>query len=171
MVIHWSGLTLILPLIVIILHFSRIHMMTKHILILNGPNLNMLGTREPEVYGEQTLEDIDKICDRVASQLGLSADFRFSNSEGELVDWIQHATDKHDAIILNAGAYTHTSIAILDALRTINIPVIEVHLSNIFQREEFRHISYVSKAADGIICGFGSQGYELAIHASAKLIS
>lgn len=130
----------------------------------------MLGSREPMVYGEQTLDDIHKICNTAASQLSLSVDFRFSNSEGELVDWIQSAADKHAAIILNAGAYTHTSIAILDALRTIDIPIIEVHLSNIFQREEFRHISYVSKAADGVICGFGSQGYELAIHASAKLI-
>jgi 3-dehydroquinate dehydratase-2 len=145
-------------------------MMPKQILILNGPNLNMLGSREPMVYGEQTLDDIHKICNTAASQLSLSVDFRFSNSEGELVDWIQSAADKHAAIILNAGAYTHTSIAILDALRTIDIPIIEVHLSNIFQREEFRHISYVSKAADGVICGFGSQGYELAIHASAKLI-
>ena len=152
------------------MHFSRIHMMPKQILILNGPNLNMLGSREPMVYGEQTLDDIHKICNTAASQLSLSVDFRFSNSEGELVDWIQSAADKHAAIILNAGAYTHTSIAILDALRTIDIPIIEVHLSNIFQREEFRHISYVSKAADGVICGFGSQGYELAIHASAKLI-
>ena len=146
-------------------------MMPKQILILNGPNLNMLGSREPMVYGEQTLDDIHKICDTAASQHSYSVDFRFSNSEGELVDWIQNAADKHAAIILNAGAYTHTSIAILDALRTIDIPIIEVHLSNIFQREEFRHISYVSKAADGVICGFGSQGYELAIHASAKLIS
>ena len=145
-------------------------MMPKQILILNGPNLNMLGSREPMVYGEQTLDDIHKICNTAASQLSLSVDFRFSNSEGELVDWIQSAADKHAAIILNAGAYTHTSIAILDALRTIDIPIIEVHLSNIFQREKFRHISYVSKAADGVICGFGSQGYELAIHASAKLI-
>ena len=144
--------------------------MKKSILILNGPNLNMLGSREPEVYGEGTLADIHKLCDKVASKLDLTVDFRNSNSEGTLVDWIQESEDKHSAILLNAGAYSHTSIAILDALRTINIPVIEVHLSNIFQREDYRHNSYVSKAADGVICGFGGQGYELAINAAAKLI-
>ena len=144
--------------------------MKKSILILNGPNLNMLGSREPEVYGEETLADIHRLCDKVASKLDLTVDFRNSNSEGTLVDWIQESEDKHSAILLNAGAYSHTSIAILDALRTINIPVIEVHLSNIFQREDYRHNSYVSKAADGVICGFGGQGYELAINAAAKLI-
>ena len=144
--------------------------MKKSILILNGPNLNMLGSREPEVYGEGTLADIHKLCDKVASKLDLTVDFRNSNSEGTLVDWIQESEDKHSAILLNAGAYSHTSIAILDALRTINIPVIEVHISNIFQREDYRHNSYVSKAADGVICGFGGQGYELAINAAAKLI-
>ena len=146
-------------------------MMKKCILILNGPNLNMLGSREPELYGDQTLGDIEIICDDQASKLGLSIDFRNSNSEGELVDWIQQAKDNHVAIILNAGAYTHTSIAILDALRTTNLPIVEVHLSNIFQREEYRHVSFVSQAADGVICGFGSQGYKLAIDATAKLIS
>ena len=144
--------------------------MKKSILILNGPNLNMLGSREPEVYGKETLADIHRLCDKVASKLDLTVDFRNSNSEGTLVDWIQESEDKHSAILLNAGAYSHTSIAILDALRTINIPVIEVHLSNIFQREDYRHNSYVSKAADGVICGFGGQGYELAINAAAKLI-
>ena len=144
--------------------------MKKSILILNGPNLNMLGSREPEVYGEETLADIHRLCDKVASKLDLTVDFRNSNSEGTLVDWIQESEDKHSAILLNAGAYSHTSIAILDALRTINIPVIEVHLSNIFQREDYRHNSYVSKAADCVICGFGGQGYELAINAAAKLI-
>ncbi len=130
----------------------------------------MLGSREPELYGSQTLEDIEKICEKRASTFGLSIDFRNSNSESELVNWIQQAANKHDAIILNAGAYTHTSIAILDALRTINLPIVEVHLSNIFQREEYRHVSYISYAADGVICGFGSQGYELALEAAAKLI-
>ena len=144
--------------------------MTKCILILNGPNLNMLGSREPELYGSQTLDDIEKICENRASNFGLSIDFRNSNSESELVDWIQQAASKHDAIILNAGAYTHTSIAILDALRTISLPIVEVHLSNIFRREEYRHVSYISYAADGVICGFGSQGYELALDAAAKLI-
>ena len=131
----------------------------------------MLGSREPEVYGDQTLGDIKKICADQASKLGLSIDFRNSNSEGELVDWIQQSKDNHVAIILNAGAYTHTSIAILDALRTTNLPIVEVHLSNIFQREEYRHVSFVSQVADGVICGFGSQGYKLAIDATAKLIS
>ena len=131
----------------------------------------MLGSREPEFYGDQTLGDIEKICADQASKLSLSIDFRNSNSEGELVDWIQQSKDNHVAIILNAGAYTHTSIAILDALRTTNLPIVEVHLSNIFQREEYRHVSFVSQVADGVICGFGSQGYKLAIDATAKLIS
>ncbi len=145
--------------------------MTKCVLVLNGPNLNMLGTREPELYGDQTLNDIKKMCNDRANDLGLTIDFRSSNAEGELVDWIQQADKEHVAMILNAGAYTHTSIAILDALRTSKIPIVEVHLSNIFQREEYRHISYVSQAADGIICGFGSNSYELALNATAELIS
>jgi len=145
--------------------------MTKCVLILNGPNLNMLGTREPKLYGDQTLNDIEIICQERANELGLTIDFRNSNAEGELVGWIQQADQKHAAIILNAGAYTHTSIAILDALRTSKLPVVEVHLSNIFQREEYRHISFVSQAANGIICGFGSNGYELALDATAKIIS
>jgi 3-dehydroquinate dehydratase II len=146
-------------------------MMKKSILILNGPNLNMLGSREPELYGKQTLDDIKEICTKRATSLGLTVDFRNSNAESELVNWIQEASTGHAAIILNAGAYTHTSIAILDALRLTNIPIIEVHLSNIFQREEYRHVSFVSQAAHGVICGFGSDGYELALAATAKLIS
>ena len=145
--------------------------MVKCILILNGPNLNMLGTREPELYGEQTLDDINNICSDRASKLGLTIDFRQSNAESELVYWIQQAPENNAAIILNAGAYTHTSIAILDALRLTGVPIVEVHLSNIFQREEYRHTSFVSKAAHGVICGFGSNGYELALDATAKLIS
>ena len=145
--------------------------MAKCILILNGPNLNMLGTREPELYGEQTLDDINNICSDRASKLGLTIDFRQSNAESELVHWIQQAPKNNAAIILNAGAYTHTSIAILDALRLTDVPIVEVHLSNIFQREEYRHTSFVSKAAHGVICGFGSNGYELALDATAKLIS
>ena len=145
--------------------------MAKCILILNGPNLNMLGTREPELYGEQTLDDIKNICNDRASKLGLTIDFRQSNAESELVNWIQQASKNNAAIILNAGAYTHTSIAILDALRLTGVPIVEVHLSNIFQREEYRHVSFVSKAAHGVICGFGSNGYELALDATAKLIS
>lgn len=144
--------------------------MTQSILILNGPNLNMLGTREPEVYGTETLGDIEKLCQSRAAELDLSIDFRQSNSEGELVGWIQEANADHAAIIINAGAYTHTSIAILDALRAAALPVIEVHLSNIFQREEYRHVSFISETANGVICGFGSKGYELALEAAHPLI-
>ena len=144
--------------------------MAKSVLILNGPNLNLLGTREPEVYGNQTLADIEAACRDRAADLGLSIDFRQTNGEGDLVDWIQAASaDGHDAIILNAGAYTHTSIAILDALKGCGVPTIEVHLSNIFQREEYRHQSYVSQAATGVICGFGAPGYLLALDAAKDL--
>ena len=145
--------------------------MINSILILNGPNLNMLGTREPETYGTETLDQIENLCQSRAVELGLTIYCRQSNSEGELINWIQKANENHAAIIINAGAYTHTSIAILDALRSADLPVIEVHLSNIFQREDYRHVSFVSKAADGVICGFGSKGYELALEAAAKLIS
>lgn len=145
--------------------------MDKTILILNGPNLNTLGMREPDLYGTETLADIESICARVGDELGLKVNCRQSNIEGELVSWIQDAGVTADAVILNAGAYTHTSIAILDALRGADIPVIEVHLSNIFQREDYRRHSYVSEVASGVICGFGSQGYELALAAAARLLS
>ena len=145
--------------------------MTDSVLILNGPNLNMLGAREPEVYGKLTLADIETLCQARAAELGLNIDFRQSNIEGELVDWIQTAGADHAAIIINAGAYTHTSIALLDALRAAGLPVVEVHLSNIFQREEYRHNSYISEAANGVICGFGSKGYELALEAAKTLIT
>ncbi|MAF47176.1 MAG: type II 3-dehydroquinate dehydratase [Rhodospirillales bacterium] len=144
--------------------------MAKNVLILNGPNLNMLGSREPEIYGSETLGDIETRCRAEADKLGLSIDFRQSNSEGELVDWIQQSPDSADAIIINAGAYTHTSVALLDALRAAGKPVIEVHLSNIFQREAFRHESYISQTARGVICGFGAHGYELALQAAAKIL-
>lgn len=140
------------------------------VLILNGPNLNMLGVREPHIYGADTLEDIELACRASAADLGLSIDFRQSNHEGDLVTWIQEARGDHDAIILNAGAYTHTSIAILDALTAVGLPVVEVHLSNIFRRESFRHHSYVSTVARGVICGFGPQGYTLALQAVARLV-
>lgn len=139
-------------------------------LILNGPNLNMLGVREPAIYGAETLGDIEAACQERAEALGLSVDFRQSNSEGELVTWIQQARGENDGIILNAGAYTHTSVAILDALTLAEVPVIEVHLSNIFRREPFRHHSYVSTAARGVICGFGAHGYLLALDALARII-
>jgi 3-dehydroquinate dehydratase II len=143
---------------------------TATILVLNGPNLNLLGVREPETYGHDTLADIEEACLERAAALELTVDFRQSNHEGQLVDWIQEARESADGIILNAGALTHTSIAILDALKASDLPVIEVHLSNIFRRESFRRHSYVSEAAQGVICGFGAQGYLLALEAIAGLI-
>lgn len=140
------------------------------ILILNGPNLNMLGTRQPEVYGRETLSDIEQACRAHAAGRGLQVDFRQSNMEGELVTWIQQAKGRHAGIILNAAAYTHTSVAILDALLAVELPTVEVHLSNIHQRDAFRHHSYVAKAARGMICGFGSHGYLLAIDALSRLL-
>jgi 3-dehydroquinate dehydratase II len=140
------------------------------ILILNGPNLNMLGQREPNIYGRDTLDDIEKACRAKAAELGLEVDFRQSNREGELVEWAQVAGQWFKGIIVNAAGYTHTSVALLDALTVSGVPVIEVHLSNIFRREEFRHHSYVSHAATGVICGFGLKGYLLALDAMAQLI-
>ncbi len=146
--------------------------MTAKILVLNGPNLNLLGTREPDVYGAETLSDIEAKCQAQAKSLGLSVAFKQSNTEGELVDWIQQASqDGFAGVIINAGAYTHTSVALLDALLACDLPILEVHLSNIFQREEFRHHSYISKAARGVICGFGGQGYELALEGMAGLLN
>lgn len=139
--------------------------MSKPIYILNGPNLNLLGTREPEIYGNTTLADIEALCARRAQSMGRAIVFRQSNHEGILVDWIQEAGTQASALLLNGGAYTHTSVALHDALRNLQIPVIEVHLSNIFAREPFRHHSYISPAARGIICGFGAKGYELALEA------
>jgi 3-dehydroquinate dehydratase II len=141
----------------------------KPIYILNGPNLNMLGLREPETYGSETLQELHERCLAKAKSLAAAIDFRQSNHEGELVTWIQDAREKACGIIVNAGAYTHTSIAIQDALRAAEVPVVEVHLSNIFRREPFRHTSYVSPVAMGVICGFGPKGYELAIDVLASL--
>ena len=141
--------------------------MADTIFVLNGPNLNMLGTRQPEIYGRQTLADINAACTAKAAELGFAVDFRQSNLEGELVTWVQEARGKAAGIILNAGAYSHTSVALLDALNTVEVPVVEVHLSNIFRREGFRHHSYVSLAATGVICGFGAEGYLLALAALA----
>lgn len=141
--------------------------MSKAIYILNGPNLNLLGTREPAVYGTETLDDLRRRCEAKAEARGVSIDFRQSNHEGDLVDWVQEARTKSLGLIINAGAYTHTSVAILDALQVLEVPVIEVHLSNIFRRDAFRHHSYVSLGAKGVICGLGARGYELAIDALA----
>ncbi len=140
------------------------------ILVLNGPNLNLLGVREPKTYGSETLADIEEACLERAAGLDLALDFRQSNHEGQLVDWIQEARESADAIIINAGAYTHTSIAILDALRACELPIIEVHLSNIFAREAYRHHSYISGVARGLICGFGAQSYILALDAIAYVL-
>jgi 3-dehydroquinate dehydratase-2 len=140
------------------------------IFVLNGPNLNLLGVRDPSVYGSDTLADIEERCLARAAGLGLQIDFRQTNHEGQLVDWIQEARESAEGIVLNAGALTHTSVAVLDALAAAGLPVIEVHLSNIFRRERFRHHSYVSLAASGVICGLGAKGYELAIEAVASLI-
>ncbi|MHA1599964.1 MAG: type II 3-dehydroquinate dehydratase [Alphaproteobacteria bacterium] len=141
------------------------------VLILNGPNLNLLGTREPEIYGTATLADIEAQCRKQAKALGLTTDCRQSNAEGELVGWIQEARDGAAGIILNPGAYTHTSVAILDALLAVGLPVIEVHLSNTHKREDFRRQSYVSRAADGVICGFGVHGYLMALEAMATILA
>ena len=143
--------------------------MPKPVFVLNGPNLNMLGKREPAIYGRDTLDDVRRRVEQHAAKLGLGIDFRQTNSEAELIDWIHAARDSASGIVLNAGAYTHTSIALFDALKSAERPVIEVHLSNIFAREPFRHHSYVAMAAAGVICGFGIKGYELALEAIADL--
>ena len=145
--------------------------MPETIYVLNGPNMNMLGTREPEKYGSATLADVETLCRATAKRFGLDVDFRQSNMEGELVNWIQEAHAKKAAgIVINAAGYTTTSIAILDALLAVKLPVIEIHITNIHQRESFRHNSYVSKAAKAMICGFGIDGYALAIAGLAGLI-
>lgn len=142
----------------------------KPIFILNGPNLNLIGEREPEIYGSETLTAIEQSLRQQAAVASFEIDFRQTNHEGELVSSIQEARQSASALILNAGAYTHTSIAILDALRTLSLPVIEVHLSNIFKREEFRHRSFVSLAATGMICGFGPRSYHLALLAIIDIV-
>lgn len=139
------------------------------ILIINGPNLNKLGKREPKIYGRETLKDIEKKCRKAADALKLDLDCWQSNVEGEIVTKIQASGKKYKGLLINAGAYTHTSIAIMDALLTLKIPIIEVHLSNPLRREEFRHTSYVGRAATGSISGFGSQSYLLALEAMAKI--
>jgi 3-dehydroquinate dehydratase-2 len=140
------------------------------IFILNGPNLNLLGLREPDIYGHDTIEALGELCRRSGEQLELAVEFRQSNHEGVLVDWIQEAREAADGIILNGGALTHTSVALLDALRAVALPAIEVHLSNIHRREEFRRHSYPAQATVGIIAGFGPQSYALALVAMANLL-
>lgn len=145
--------------------------MAKPLFVLNGPNLNLLGTREPEIYGHTTLADIEAAARTRAGAAGVEVDFRQTNHEGELVEWVQEARTTASGLILNAGAYTHTSIALHDALKALDIPVIEVHISNPYRREPFRHTSYVAPAATGVICGVGAQGYGLAVEALAALIA
>ncbi len=137
---------------------------------LNGPNLNLLGEREPEIYGTDTLKDLETISTDAAKALGESVVFRQTNHEGELVDWIQEARTKADALIINAAAYTHTSIALHDALKTLTIPIIELHLSNPSSREDFRDKSYIAPCANGVIAGFGSAGYRLSVEAAVSLV-
>ncbi len=144
---------------------------TPTILVINGPNLNLLGVREPEIYGRDTLADIEAGCRKRAETLGLRVDFRQSNGEGQLIDWIHEARESAQGIIINPGGYTHSSVAILDALVAVALPVVEVHLSNLHRREHFRRRSYISRAADGVICGFGGFGYYLAVEAMARRLS
>jgi 3-dehydroquinate dehydratase-2 len=143
---------------------------TSPIYVLNGPNLNLLGTREPEIYGATTLPEIGEMVSARAGAHGLTTAFRQSNHEGELIDWIQECRTKGCGLILNAGALTHTSIALYDACRALSHPVIEVHLSNPYAREPFRHRSYISAAASGVICGLGATGYLLAVDALAHML-
>ncbi len=140
------------------------------VLVLNGPNLNMLGVREPKTYGRATLRDLETFCKKTAKEFGLTVDCRQSNVEGELVTWIQQSRKTHGGIVINAGGYSHTSVAILDALLLSELPVIEVHISNIYGREKFRHHSLLSKAAKGVICGLGIDGYGYALQSMAKLL-
>lgn len=144
--------------------------MVKPVLVLNGPNLNMLGVREPEIYGTSTLSDVEMLCQKTAASLGLMIECRQSNSENELISWVQEAREAYAAIIINAGGYSHTSIALLDALTLSDLPIVEVHITNIHAREEFRHNSYISNVAKAVICGCGIDGYAYAMKTVAKLV-
>ncbi|HYZ21985.1 MAG TPA: type II 3-dehydroquinate dehydratase [Rhodopila sp.] len=144
--------------------------MAKTVFILNGPNLNLLGKREPHIYGRETLADVEADCRRLAGEFGLEIRFHQSNREYELIDWIHEAREAAAAIIINPAAFTHTSVAILDALKMFEGPIIELHISNVHQREEFRHHSYVSAVATGVIAGFGAHGYQLALRHVARLL-
>ncbi|QDH15451.1 type II 3-dehydroquinate dehydratase [Oecophyllibacter saccharovorans] len=140
------------------------------IAVLNGPNLNMLGLREPHVYGHDTLDDVEQICLQAAERLDVTIDFRQTNGEGELVSWVQECRGRADGLVINPAAYGHTSIALLDALQAVDLPIIEVHISNIYRREPFRHHSYVSQVARGVICGLGTRGYAHALQAVSDMI-
>jgi 3-dehydroquinate dehydratase-2 len=144
--------------------------MSRVVYVLNGPNLNLLGKRQPHIYGHETLADVERECLGLAGDLGLKLQFRQSNREYEIIDWIHDAREIAGGIVINPAAFTHTSVAILDALNAFDAPVIEVHISNVHKREEFRHHSFVSRRADGVIAGFGTQGYLLALRRVARLI-
>ncbi|WP_323123389.1 type II 3-dehydroquinate dehydratase [Burkholderia alba] len=140
------------------------------VLVLNGPNLNLLGTRQPHIYGGETLRDVERRCVAAADALGLAIEFRQSNAEHALIDWLHDARTRVQGVVINPAAYTHTSVALADALSAIDLPVIEVHISNIHRREAFRHHSYVSAVAEAVICGCGTEGYELALRRMATLL-
>ncbi|MGQ3018129.1 type II 3-dehydroquinate dehydratase [Phenylobacterium sp.] len=143
--------------------------MSKPIYVLSGPNLNLLGVREPQIYGKETLDDVRNACERRAQTLGRTIEFRQSNHEGVLIDWVQEARTAASALVINPAGYGHTSIALLDALKTLEVPVVECHLSNPAARETFRRHTYVSLAATGVVSGFGVASYELAVEAAARL--
>jgi 3-dehydroquinate dehydratase II len=145
-------------------------MVAPLVAVLNGPNLNMLGLRQPEIYGAATLDDIEQLCAETAEALDLAIDFRQTNGEGELISWVQECRGRAQGIVINPAGYSHTSVALLDALLSTELPVIEVHISNIHRREQFRHHSYVSTMATGVLCGFGTHGYALALTAMARLL-
>jgi 3-dehydroquinate dehydratase II len=144
--------------------------MSRIVYLLNGPNLNLLGKREPTIYGSETLADVEATCRKLAAGLRLELECHQSNHEGQIIDWIHEARERAGAIVINPGAFTHTSVAILDALNACEFPILEVHISNVHKRESFRHHSYVSLVAAGVIAGFGTQGYELALQRAARLI-
>ncbi len=145
-------------------------MVAPLVAVLNGPNLNMLGLRQPQIYGAATLDDIEQLCAETAEGLDLAIDFRQTNGEGELISWVQECRGRAQGIVINPAGYSHTSVALLDALLSTELPVIEVHISNIHRREQFRHHSYVSTMATGVLCGFGTHGYALALIAMARIL-